>query len=121
MVQSQSQSKADKILNVQRIYFKISLYLIPTSILFYIIGAVFARTITATPEVIFYVVTYLFYYHIAHFFFGFFSIFYYAYQIRKKIITMKLYKTIIGIVLTPISAIIMYAALLLMALTQCAA
>ncbi|RJX27406.1 MAG: hypothetical protein C4537_00785 [Acholeplasma sp.] len=121
MVQPQTLTKADKIQKVQQIYFKISLFLIPISIVLYTIGAIFARAVTATPGFVIYIATYLFYYHIAHFLFGFVSLFYYIHQIRKKVVKMKLYKTLVGIILTPMSAIILYVAILLIALTQCAA
>lgn len=121
MVQPQPLSKADKIQKVQQIYFKISLFLIPLSIVLYTIGVIFARAVTATPGFVIYIATYMFYYHIAHFLFGFFSLFYYIHQIRKKVVKMKLYKTIFGILMTPVSAVILYAAILLIALTQCAA
>ncbi len=121
MVQPQPLSKADKIIKVQQIYFYISLALIPVSIVLYTIGAIFARAVTATPGFVIYIATYMFYYHIAHFLFGFFSIFYYIRQIRKKVVKMKIYKTIVGILITPISAVVLYAAILLIALTQCAA
>ena len=106
---------------VQKIYFLISLGMVVLSGLLFFIGSLYAKTVRNAPMVILYFATYFFYYHVLHIVFGIGSIFYYISQIRKKILKIKFFKTIIGILLTPVSAVICYAAILLLALTNCQA
>jgi hypothetical protein len=116
MIQSNSNTTAHK---VQRIYFYVSIAMLLLSSALFGIGAIFAKAVTSAPKVILYFAAYLVYYHFAHLIFGIGSIFYYIRQIRKKLISIKIFKTIFGILITPVSAIILYAAVLLLALTNC--
>lgn len=116
MVQSKSNITEKK---VQRIYFLISISMVLISILLFIIGALYAKAVTSAPKVILYFALYFIYYHIAHLVFGLGSLLYYIRKIHKKLISMRIFKTLLGILLTPVSAVILYAAILLLALTNC--
>lgn len=116
MLQSNINTTAHK---VQRIYFYISIAMLLMSGALFGIGSLYAKAVSSAPKVILYFATYLVYYHFAHLIFGIGSIFYYIRKIRKKLISMKLYQTVVGILITPVSAIILYAAVLLLALTNC--
>ncbi|HAX03919.1 MAG: hypothetical protein A2Y45_07630 [Tenericutes bacterium GWC2_34_14] len=109
-----------KVLKVQRIYFLISLGMILLSGILFVLGYVFTQAVESAPVVILTFAVYFLYYHIAHFLFGFGSLIYYIRGIRKKIFQINVFKTIAGILFTPVSAIILYAAILLLALSNCA-
>ncbi|MDY0074977.1 MAG: hypothetical protein RBR75_03720 [Acholeplasmataceae bacterium] len=87
--------------------------------LLFVIGYISAKMVTQAPLFLLGFATTFLYYHIAHFIFGFGSLIYYVSKIRKKLLSINVVRTIVGIVLTPISAIILYAAILLIALTNC--
>lgn len=104
---------------VQKIYFLVSLGMVVLSGLLFFIGSLYAQAIQSAPMVILYFTTYFFYYHFLHIVFGIGSIFYYINQVRKKLLKIKIFKTVIGILFTPVSAVICYSAILLLALTNC--
>lgn len=109
-----------KVVKVQRIYFLISIGMVLVSGILFLLGYVFTQAIESAPVVILTFAGYFLYYHIAHFLFGLGSLIYYIRGIRKKLFQIKVFKTIAGILFTPVSAIILYAAILLLALSNCA-
>jgi hypothetical protein len=116
MLQSNSNTSAAK---VQRIYFIVSWSMVLISSVLFILGYSFTKAVQSAPRIILLFATYLLYYHLAHIIFGIGSLFYYIGLIRKKLISMKITKTIFGILFTPVSAIILYMAILLLALSNC--
>lgn len=105
----------------QKVYFIVSMCMFFFSGILFLLGTIYAKTVNNAPMVIVTFTSYFFYYHFLHLMIGIASIFYYTSRILKKLLSIRLLKTIIGIILTPISGIICYAALLLLALTNCQA
>ncbi len=108
-----------KVQKVQNIYFILSITMIALSLLLFGIGAMYANMVESTPIIILMFATYFLYYHVVHLLFGFGTMVYYIRGVKKKLFSIKIYKTIAGILFTPISAIVLYAAILLIALTNC--
>jgi cytochrome bd-type quinol oxidase subunit 2 len=120
MIDLNSTHQQPKFPKVQNVYFLATWVMLLLSILMYGLGYLFVKSVTAAPEILLYLATVLLYYHIPHFIFGIGSLIYYMRKVRKVIKNSKIYKTVIGILVSPISIIICYIGILLLGLSSCA-
>lgn len=105
---------------IQHYYFLATLVMFALSIVTYALGALFVQSVTAAPAILMSLAVIVLYYHIPHFLFGIVSLFYYAAKVKKIVQKGKVFKTVIGISLSPISIIICYIGILLLGLSSCA-
>ncbi|PKK93839.1 MAG: hypothetical protein CVV61_02655 [Tenericutes bacterium HGW-Tenericutes-6] len=103
----------------EHVYFLISSMIFILSVIFLILGYIFVKMIESSPVILLYISTALLYYLLPHFMYGLFSFFYFQVKVKHKIVHSRAYKTFIGILTTPISAIILYTAILLLSFSQC--
>jgi len=112
--------RATKFQVYQNIYFKISLGILALGAILFGIGWIFANHVDPAPAILILLAVFFMYYHIAHVLYGIGSLIYFISKIKNKIKDVKAVKTVIAILLSPISYIIFYAATILLAMTQCA-
>ncbi len=115
-----NQPQQHKFLTIQHYYFLATLAMVLLSALTYGLGVLFVKSVTAAPAIFLSLATVLLYYHIPHFIFGIGSFIYYLSKVKKVVKNSKIYKTILGILLSPISVIVCYIGILLLGLSSCA-
>jgi len=113
-------SKIEKFKRFESVLFKITVSISILSIIFFILGYALVKAVTPAPEVIIYFATIILYYHFAHFVLSFSFIAYYMTKIRNKLGKFKILKSIVSLLFTPISFIIIYTAIFLLAVSSCA-
>ena len=118
MMQNQPSTRFQR---YQNIYFKITWVLLIISSAFAVIGYLMVQAMISAPTILVQFAIFVLYYHVFHFFYGVFSLIYYFTKVRKKIGTTKIYKTLIGIILSPASAFAAYIAVFLIAVSSCSA
>jgi hypothetical protein len=118
MMQIQPSSRFQK---YQNIYFKITWVLLIISCALAVVGYLMVQAMLSAPMILVQFATFVLYYHVFHFFYGIFSFIYYFAKVRKKIGSTKIYKTLIGIILSPASAFAAYIAVFLIAVSACSA
>ncbi len=116
-MQNQQTSRFPKL---QNIYFKVTFLMLVVGIALVVVSYLLVQAIVAAPTPLIYFSLYFLYYHAIHLAYGIFSLIYYFAKVKKKIGKSKIYKTILGILITPASAIIAYAAVFLLAVSSCA-
>jgi len=112
--------QATKFQMYQNIYFKISLSLLTLGLIMFGLGMIFANQVEASPPVFILLTVFLQYYHFVHVTYGVGSLIYFFIKIHNKIQNIKIVKTIVSIVLSPISYFLFYVASILLFMTQCA-
>jgi len=105
---------------VQHYYFLATIIMVLLSILSYALGAIFVQSVTAAPEIFITLAVVLLYYHIPHFLFGIGCLIYYFRKVRSVVQKSKVYQTVIGILISPISIVVCYIGILLLGLSSCA-
>jgi hypothetical protein len=111
--------KIEKFKRLEVLYYKMTLSILVLSTTLLIIGYILVKAVQPSPEVIVYLASLILYYHFAHFIMGLSFTTYYLTQIKNKLGKFKILKTITSILLTPISFIIIYIALFLLAVSSC--
>lgn len=103
----------------QNIYFKVTWMMIIISAL--ILGLVYLliNISIPAPDILVNIVAIVFYYHFGHLAYGIISFIYYLIVLRKKVQNLIVYKTVIGILVTPFSFFAIYIALFLVVLSSC--
>jgi FtsH-binding integral membrane protein len=109
----------DKSKNIQNIYFFFTVGLLLFGLVMFIFTAVNIQVGIINSVVIAEFSQIVLFYHLPHFIIGIVLLFVFINAIKKKLTEMKLYKTIAGIIFTPISGIIYLAVMLLAALSSC--
>lgn len=104
---------------LQDIYFKVTWLMLIISIALAVISYLLVQAIVAAPLPLVYFALYFLYYHAFHFLYGMMSLFYYFAKVKKKIGKTKIYKTVLGLLISPASAIIAYTAVFLLAVSSC--
>lgn len=104
----------------QKIYFFISLGMLILSIFMFGLGVFYAQTPYVTPAAVIDFASYITTYHYIHLGAGLILLIYIIRENKKKLLKIRLWKTIIGIILTPVSGIILLAAVILLGLSSCA-
>lgn len=104
---------------LQKIYLLISLGMLVLSIFMFGLGVFYAQTPYVTPAVVLDFASYVTTYHYIHLGLGLVLLIYVMREIKKKLLKMRVWKTIIGILLTPISGIVLFAAVILLGLSSC--
>jgi hypothetical protein len=120
MIDLNSTLQQPKFLKIQNYYFLATWIMLLLSLLMYGLGYIFVKSVTAAPEVFMSLATAVLFYHVPHFIFGIGSLIYYFRKVRKVIKNSKIYKTVIGILISPISVMICYVGILLLGLSSCA-
>lgn len=115
----EDQSKKERFLFIQSLYAKITLVILVLSIVLVILGYGFVKSITAAPKFIVDLAVVVFYYHIVHFFLGILLVFIYVIAIRRRIGKIRIMKVLGSILFTPISFILAYIAVFLLAVSSC--
>jgi uncharacterized RDD family membrane protein YckC len=105
----------------ERIHFRISLFMLLVSIIFCVIGYVMVQATLAVPEPVTYFVIAFLYAHVLHFGFGIYRLFYFFIKVHKQALGIKIVKTVISILISPISAFIAWLAVFLMVISSCSA
>ena len=113
-------AKIEKFKKFESVLFKITVSIAVLSIILVILGYALVKAVTPAPEVIIYFATIILYYHFAHFVLSFSFIVYYMAKIRNKLGKFKILKSIVSFLFTPISFIIIYTAIFLLAVSSCA-
>ena len=98
----------------------LSLVLFTVSFVLFILSYMLVQSVTSAPPILIHFATTLFYYHIAHFILGIYAVIYYYSKLKGKIKDLKIRKTIVSIIFTPISFLIIYMAVFLFAVSSCA-
>ncbi|TNF09196.1 MAG: hypothetical protein EP317_01365 [Bacillota bacterium] len=112
--------KVDKFKKYQGLLFKITVSIFVISSALLILGYALVKAVTPAPSVIMYLATAVLYYHFAHFVLSISFVAYYVSQIKNKIGHVKILKSVVSIIFTPISFVIVYIAILLLAFSSCA-
>ncbi len=105
----------------EKLYLRITIALVAITLAFLILGLSAVKAIVAIPAAIVEIATYLLYFNVGHLVYGFIRIFYYFFKIRPTHQEVSLKYTIISMIFSPVNMIILYTAILLMALTGCVA
>jgi XapX domain-containing protein len=103
----------------QNIYFKITWMMIIISALIFGLVYLLINISIPAPNLLVNIVAVVFYYHFGHMAYGIISLIYYLIILRKKIQNLKIYKTLIAILITPFSFFAIYMALFLVVLSSC--
>ncbi len=113
--------KSLKVTKIQNIYFKVSLSLLIFSVVLFILGVILMQFENVGESVLALarLGRFLMYYSIVNFFLGLILLIYILIQKKKKQIIVKIFKTILGIIFSPFSSVIYFAATLLLALSRC--
>jgi len=112
--------KVEKFKRFEGILFKITVSIFVASVILAILGYALVKAVTPAPEVLIYFATIVLYYHFAHFVLSFSFIVYYMAKIRNKLGRFKILKSIVSFLFTPISFIVIYTAIFLLAVSSCA-
>ena len=104
----------------QKIYFFISLGLLALSIIMFGLGVFYAQTPYVTPQAIIDFASYVTTYHYIHLGAGIILIIVVIRENKKKLLKTRVWKTIIGMILTPLSGVVLLAAVILLGLSSCA-
>ena len=110
-----------KFVNYQNLYFKATWVILVISCALAVIGYLMVQAMLSAPMILVQFATFVLYYHVFHFFYVIFSLIYYFAKVRKKIKSTKIYKTLIGILISPASAFAAYIAVFLIAVSACSA
>jgi hypothetical protein len=113
--------KASKFQSYQNLYFKVTWVLLMMSVALAVIGYFMVQAIVSAPLFLVQFTTFVLYYLVFHFFYGVLSLFYYLTKIKNKMKNLKIYKTLMGILISPISAFAAYIAVFLIAISACSA
>lgn len=105
----------------ENIYFRVTLFMVLASILLTILGYGMVKAMIPMPEPITVAVMGYMFAHAIHFGYGVYRLFYFYFKVRKQALGIKITKTIISVILSPINAVITYVALFLLILSSCAA
>lgn len=105
----------------EHLYLRITLIMLAVSAFFLLIGVVLVKSITAPPELLIHLVTFYLYAHIVHFTYGFIRLFKFIFSPTLRRVGAKIWRTLVAIVLSPISALAAYLALFLLAMASCSA
>jgi hypothetical protein len=116
MMQNQQKPRFDYF---QNLYFKVTWVLLVISVALAVIGYLMVQAIVAAPPILVQFALFTLYYHGFHFFYGVFNLVYYFAKARKKMNDTKIYKTVIGIIISPASALAAYIAVFLLAVSSC--
>ncbi len=111
----------ERYLRFDKLFLKVAWLMIVFSILLLLLSAALVRAIIATPEFVIAITSVYLYYHFAYFGYGLFRIFRFTFVIRKKKEELTVWRSVLGILLAPVSFIILYTAIFLFALSSCAA
>ncbi|MCR3905567.1 MAG: hypothetical protein NUK62_00870 [Tenericutes bacterium] len=103
----------------QNIYFKVTWVMIIISAILCGLVYLLLNISIPAPDILVNIVAIVFYYHFGHIAYGIISLIYYLIMLRKKIQNLKIYKTVIGILVTPFSFFAIYIALFLVVLSSC--
>jgi len=117
-MQNQPTSRFQK---YQNIYFIATWVILVISVLLVAIGYIMVQSVVAAPLILVQLATVTLAYHVFHFFYGVFSLIYYFAKLKKRIVSTKIYKTVIGIFVSPVSAFIAYIAVFLITISACTA
>ncbi|MDX9691023.1 MAG: hypothetical protein RBT45_01120 [Acholeplasmataceae bacterium] len=112
--------KVTKFKKYQVLLFKGTVSILILSSLLAIIGYMLVKAVTPAPGVIIYLATIVLYYHFAHFIMSLSFVVYYMAKIRNKLGKTKILKSIVSILFTPVSFLIIYFAVFLLAVSSCA-
>lgn len=105
---------------IQNIYFIVSITMVVLSIVLFILGYVLTQNVIAAPDQLINFAALLFNYHYLHVILGFGLLIYYQVQKKKHDFTMKILKTVLGLILSPFSYMILFIGILLLGLSSCA-
>ncbi|MDO9629964.1 MAG: hypothetical protein Q7I99_08700 [Acholeplasmataceae bacterium] len=115
-MQNQQTSRFPKF---QNLFFKITWILLILSVVLFGIGYLLVQVVVAAPMILTQFAMFVLYYHAFHFLCGIFGLFYYLIKVDKKMTKTKIYKTLIGIVVSPFSAFAAYMAVFLLVVSSC--
>lgn len=104
----------------QNTYFKLTFIMLGLSVVLAALGIYLSQVVVAAPVFIVYLTLFMLYYHYVHFGYGIISLIYFYSKVKNKISNVKAVKTIVSILLSPISYIIIYFAVILLVFSQCA-
>lgn len=104
---------------MQKINFWITLFLVIISIFAFLYGVVEAYTLKGVPVSFLEFLRLVWFYNIFHFIWSIVLLIVFIRRIRRKIIELKLIKTILSVVLSPITFLIILTAIFLLGLSSC--
>lgn len=111
--------QSSRFVKYQSLYLRLHLVITIMSIILLALGYVFVQMINSAPTILLYASTALLYYLIVHFSYGVFSLIYYLSKLKGSIKKMRIYQTVIALLTTPLVAIVLYIAILLLSFSQC--
>lgn len=116
----QTPSPLERNQKIQDIYFYVSLAMLAISILLFVLGIVFTQTSTPAPDVLINFAVIYMQYHYLHVVIGIGLLIYYHVQKKRHVFKMKIIKTILTFLFSPVSYVIIITAILLLGLSSCA-
>jgi hypothetical protein len=96
----------------------VSIFLVSSALL--VLGYLLVKAVTPAPGVIIYLASIILYYHFAHFILSISFFVYYLAKIKNKLGHVKILKSVVSILFTPVSFLIIYTAAFLLAVSSCA-
>jgi hypothetical protein len=112
--------KIERFKKYQGVLFSITVSIFLASSALLILGYALVKAVTPAPGVIIYFASIILYYHFAHFILSISFVVYYLAKIKNKLGHVRILKSVMSIVFTPISFLIIYTAAFLLALSSCA-
>ena len=112
--------KQSRFKKIEAIHFRVSLFMLLASILLVSLGYIMVKAILPMPEPVIYIVTIYLYAHLLHFGYGVYRLFYFLFKVNSKASHVKVTKTILSILISPISGFLAWLAVFLMVLSSCA-
>ncbi|TVP84481.1 MAG: hypothetical protein EA375_06620 [Acholeplasmataceae bacterium] len=103
----------------QRLYLIITLSMIGLNGVLIGLGYLLIRLGERAPEALLNVMMGFMIYHGIHFLYGIIAIIHFFKRVKHRFAQARIFKTILGVVLSPVSFILCYAAVFLLALTRC--
>lgn len=116
----QTSSPLERNQKIQDAYCYVNLAMLVLSILLFLLGIVFTQTSTPAPDILVNFAVIYMQYHYLHVLIGIGLLIYYYFQKKRYKFNMKIIKTVLTFIFSPVSYVIIIAAILLLGLSSCA-
>ena len=103
------------------IYLRLTYIMITITVILFAVGLYAVKMVVAIPAAIIEASAMFLYVNFAHFFYGIGRIIYYASKIKPLSEKVSLKRSIISLILSPVNALVLYIAVIFIALSSCAA
>ncbi len=103
----------------EMLYFHLTWVMVIMSIILLAFGYIALKFTFPAPAIIVEGALILLYSHAIHFIYGIYRLFYFRIKIKRQKTDIKIFRSIISMLLSPISAIVLYTAIIMLAFSGC--